>query len=102
VALSGDGEDGEIHSVGLYRKVRLACLEGMSERAAATHCGIAREGVRKMRRFSIPPGYRRPVAVRRPKLDGLTELIDRWREDDRGQPRKQRHTAHRLLQSGFC
>ena len=36
--------------MGLYRKVRLACPEGMSERAAAKHFGIARESVRKMLR----------------------------------------------------
>ena len=32
----------------LYRKVRLACRDGMSERAAARHFGISRESVRKM------------------------------------------------------
>ena len=76
MALSGDGEGGGIHTVELYRKVRLACREGMSERAAAAHFGIARESVRKMLRFAVPPGYRRTAQVRRPKLDGFTELID--------------------------
>ena len=81
----------------LYRKVRLAVREGMSERAAAAHFGIARASVRKMLRFSVPPGYRRTAQVRRPKLDGFTELIDQWLEDDRAQPRKQRHTAKRVF-----
>ena len=81
----------------LYRKVRLAVREGMSERAAAAHFGIARESVRKMLRFSVPPGYRRMARVRRPKLDGFTELIDQWLEEDRTQPRKQRHTAKRVF-----
>ena len=31
-----------------YRKVRLACRDGMSERAAARHFGVSRESVRKM------------------------------------------------------
>ncbi len=31
----------------LYRKVRLACRDGMSERAAARHFGISRQSVRK-------------------------------------------------------
>ena len=82
----------------LYRKVRLACREGMSERGAAKHFGISRESVRKMLRFSVPPGYRRRVAVRRPKLDGFTELIDQWQEVDRSRLRKQRHTAKRILE----
>ena len=97
MALSGDGEGGGIHTVELYRKVRLTCREGMSERAAARHFGVSRESVRKMLRLSVPPGYRRTVRVRRPKLDGFTELIDQWLEEDRTQPRKQRHSAKRVF-----
>ena len=97
MALSDDGEGGGIHTVELYRKVRLACREGMSARAAARHFGISRESVRKMLQFSVPPGYRRTAQVRRPKLDGFTELIDQWLEEDRRGPRKQRHTAKRVF-----
>ena len=83
----------------LYRKVRLACRDGMSERAAARHFGISRESVRKMLEFSFPPGYRRTAPVRRPKLDGFTGLIDEWlgrdRDDDH---RKQKHTAKRIFE----
>ena len=46
----------------LYRKVRLACAEGMSQREAARHFGISRDSVRKMLAFSVPPGYRRASA----------------------------------------
>ena len=67
----------------LYRKVRLACRDGMSERAAARHFGVSRESVRKMLAFSVPPGYRRTAPVRRPKLDGFTGLIDEWLRGDR-------------------
>ena len=35
--------------------------------------------------------------MRRPKLDGFTELIDQWLEEDRRRPRKQRHTAKRVF-----
>ena len=67
----------------LYRKVRLACRDGMSERAAARHFGASRQSVRKMLQFSVPPGYRRTAPVRRPKLDEFTALIEQWLEDDR-------------------
>ena len=67
----------------LYRKVRLACRDGMSERAAARHFGVSRRSVRKMLQFSVPPGYRRTAPVRRPKLDEFTALIEQWLEDDR-------------------
>ena len=58
-----------MHTVELYRKVGLACRDGMSERAAARHFGISRESVKKMLCFSVPPGRRaiggRPVTVTR-------------------------------------
>ena len=66
----------------LYRKARLACRDGMSERAAARHFGVSRQSVRKMLEFSVPPGYRRTAPVRRPKLDEFTALIEQWLEDD--------------------
>jgi len=47
--------------------------------------------------FSVPPGYRRKAEIRRPKLDGFTEIIDQWLREDIGQHRKQRHTAKRVF-----
>ena len=82
----------------LYRKVRLACSEGMSQREAARHFDISRDSVRKMLSFSAPPGYRRKKAIKRPKLDGLTEIIDAWLEADKAVHRKQRHTAKRIFE----
>src|SRR3546814_13245370 len=49
-----------------------------------------------MLRFSAPPGDRRSVPVRRPKLDAFTGVIDRILEEDGSAPRKQRHTAKRI------
>jgi predicted DNA-binding protein (UPF0251 family) len=54
-----DREGGRIITVDLYRKVRLACAEGMSQREAARHFNISRDSVAKMMAFSVPPGYRR-------------------------------------------
>jgi transposase len=84
--------------VDMYRKVRLACAEGMSQREAARHFGVSRDSVRKMLAFSVPPGYRRTAPVKRPKLDGFTGIIDGWLEGDRGVHRKQRHTAKRVFE----
>jgi len=97
-ALSGDREGGGIFTVDLYRKVRLACAEGMSAREAARNFGISRDSVRKMLSFSVPPGYWRKVPVKRPKLDGFTEIIDGWLAEDQSRNRKQRHTAKRVLE----
>ena len=69
----------------------------MSAREAACHFGISRESVKKMLSFSVPPGYRRTAPIKRPKLDGFTEVIEQWLRDDAGQHRKQRHTAKRVF-----
>ena len=45
-------EGSEIYTVELYRKVRLACADGMSKRAAARHFNISRKSVRKMLELS--------------------------------------------------
>lgn len=82
--------------MGLYRKVRLARSEGMSQRELARHFNISRDTVRKILAFSSPPGYRRTKPIKRPKLDGFTEIIDGWLEEDKKVPRKQRHTAKRI------
>jgi transposase len=70
----------------------------MSARRAALHFGISRDSVRKMLSFSVPPGYRRTAEIKRPKLDGFTEIIDAWLAEDQGRNRKQRHTAKRVLE----
>lgn len=82
----------------LYLKVRLARSEGMSQRELARHFNISRDSVRKMLAFSAPPGYRRKKEIKRPKLDGFTEIIDGWLEEDKKVPRKQRHTAKRIYE----
>ena len=69
----------------------------MSAGEAARHFGISRESVKKMLSLSVPPGYRRTAPIKRPKLDGFTEIIDQWLGDDVGQHRKQRHTAKRVF-----
>lgn len=87
----------EIYTVELYLKVRLACADGMSKRAAARHFNISRDTVDKATAFSIPPGYRRTSPVKRPKLDGFTEIIDSWLDGDKDVHRKQHHTAKRVF-----
>jgi transposase len=73
-------------------------VEGMSEREAARQFGLARETVRKMVRYSVPPGYRRQQPVRRPKLDAWTGMIDQILEQDKAEGKKQRHTAKRIFE----
>ncbi len=83
----------------LYVRVRRACMvDGMSTREAARVFGLHRDTVRKMLKYSAPPGYRRQSPPRRPKLDPYRGVIDRIMEDDRSLPSKQRHTAKRIYE----
>lgn len=82
----------------LYARVRRAIVvDKISEREAARQFGLARETVRKMLRYSVPPGYRRQQPARRPKLDAWVAVIDQILHDDKAQGKKQRHTAKRIF-----
>jgi transposase len=90
---------GEVYTVELYARVRRAIVvDKMSEREAARQFGLARETVRKMLRYSVPPGYRRQQPARRPKLDAWVGTIDQILEDDKARGKKQRHTAKRIFE----
>ena len=85
--------------VDVYLRVRRSVMvEGMSIREASRMFGLHRDTVRKMLAYSVPPGYRRQTAPRRPKLESFTGVIDRILESDLGVPRKQRHTAKRIFE----
>src|SRR6266849_3829545 len=88
-----------MYTVELYARVRRAVqVEGKSERQVAREYGLARETVRKMLQYSIPPGYRRQQPAKRPKLDPWVGVIDAILKEDRERPRKQRHTAKKIYQ----
>jgi len=88
-----------MYDVDTYLKVRLACHHnGLSQRAASREFGVSRKVVRKMLAHSEPPGYRRTAPIKSPKLDGFTGIINRILEDDKGAPKKQRHTAKRMFE----
>jgi len=83
--------------VEVYARVRRAVqVDGMSMREAAREFGLARKTIRKMLAYSVPPGYERKKPVKRPKLGPWLGIIDQILEDDKTQPKKQRHTAKRV------
>ncbi len=71
----------------IYGRVRRAVLvEGRSQRSVAREFGLARETVRKMLGYSIPPGYRRKEPAKRPKLGPWVGVIDAILEEDKTKP----------------
>ena len=88
-----------MYTVDVYLRVRRAVMvEGVSIREASRLFGLHRDTVRKMLAYSVPPGYRREVPPRRPKLETFTGVIDRILDDDHRVPKKQRHTAKRIFE----
>jgi transposase len=88
-----------MYDVDVYARVRRAVLvEGQSRRAVAREFGLARKTVGKMLEYSLPPGYRRRKPIRRPKLGPWQGVIDAILEEDKQQPKKQRHTAKRIFE----
>src|ERR1700675_1193684 len=76
-----------MYTVELYARVRRAVqVEGKSERQVAREYGLARETVRKLLQYSIPPGYRRQQRAKRPKLDPWVGVIDAILKEDRERP----------------
>ena len=74
----------------VYARVRRTVqVDGMSVQ-------IARKTIRKMLAYAVPPGYERKKPVKRPKLGPWLGIMDQILEDDKSQPKKQRHTAKRI------
>ncbi len=91
------GTPWEVYKVEVYARVRRAIqVDGMSQREAARQFGLSRKTIRKMLAYSIPPGYGRKKPVVKPKLGPWLGIIDQILEDDKTQPKKQRHTSKRI------
>ena len=88
-----------MYKVDVYLRVRRAVMvEGMSIREASRVFGLHRDTVRKMLAYSTPPGYRRKIPPRRPKLEPFMGVIDGNLQEDHRVPKKRRHTAKRIYE----
>ncbi len=76
---------------------RLHYHDGMSRREISKLYGYHRKTINKMLRYSSPPGYRQQKSRVKGKLDPFLPIIDQILQDDKKAPRKQRHTAKRIM-----
>ena len=70
--------------------------DGLSIRGLADKHGVHRQTVRQALASAVPPTRKKRVFAA-PVLDSVKPLIDAMLREDLEAPRKQRHTARRIL-----
>ena len=83
--------------VELFAAIRRdARVEGLGVRALANRHGVHRRTVRQALASATPPARKTPIRSS-PRLDPFKDTIDAMLRSDLEAPRKQRHTATRIL-----
>lgn len=82
-----------------WTEVRRRVLTGeLSKRAACREYQLSWHRLKKILAHQEPPGYRQKQPRRKPKLEPFLPIIREILQQDRQAPKKQRHTAWRILQ----
>jgi len=82
-----------------WTKIRLNVSRGeKSKREVLREEGIHWETLKKILRYSEPPGYRLKEPRPKPKIGPYLERIAQIIEEDKSLPKKQRHTAKRIYE----
>ena len=76
---------------------RLYYRNGLSKHEISRRTGLHRKTINKMLLYARPPGYRLSRPRPKSKLDPFLGIVDQILEDDQKAPKKQRHTARRIL-----
>ena len=77
---------------------RRVLVSGVSKRQILRETGMHWTTLEKILAHSSPPGYRSKTGRSKPKLGSYLSRVRQIIEDDRGVPRKQRHTAKRIFE----
>ena len=75
---------------------RFYFIQRHSIREIAKELHHSRRTVKKAITDASVPEYHLTVARRSPVMDPFKAIIEKWLEEDKSQPKKQRHTAHRI------
>ena len=83
----------------LWSEVRRRVLTGeLSKRQARKEYGLHWDTLQKILQHEEPPGYRKKKPREKPVLGPFVALIHEILEADKQAPKKQRHTAKRILE----
>jgi transposase len=77
---------------------RRILVEGVSKRQVLRETGMHWTTLQKILAYSSPPGYRHKGERERPKIGPFVDRIRQIIDDDKGMPKKQRHTAKRIFE----
>lgn len=77
---------------------RRVLTDELSKRAACREYELSWHTLKKILAHQEPPGYRQKQARRKPKLEPFLPIIHEILQQDRQAPKKQRHTAWRILE----
>ena len=76
-----------------YELIRRAILlEKKSKRFVSREYGYCHETIQKALNFTDKPEYKRIKEIAHQAIEEFKLIIDRWLEEDKSVPRKQRHT----------
>lgn len=75
---------------------RLYFIQRQSIRGISRKYHHSRKTVRKAVNDASVPQYHLSIPRPCPVMDPVKSVIEKWLEEDRSQPKKQRHTAHRI------
>lgn len=82
--------------MGLFEQIRREYEHGVGTiLGVSKKFGTHRRMVRQAIENAVPPERKRPIRTK-PKLGTVQEFIEEILKEDKGAPRKQRHTAHRI------
>ena len=77
---------------------RRVLTDELSKRAACREYELSWHTLEKILTHQEPPGYRQKQPRRKPKLEPFLPIIHEILQQDRQAPKKQRHTAWRILE----
>ena len=78
---------------------RLHFIQRHSIREIARELNHSRKTVRKAIADASVPQYHLTIARQCPVMDPFKAIIEKWLEEDKSQPKKQRHTAQRIYKA---
>ncbi len=77
---------------------KLVLIEGMSQNEVAKKLGHSKRSIKQALESPEPREYSLSSPRRSPVADSVRAIVDRWLQEDKSKPRKQRHTQTRVYE----